>query len=211
MSELPFLLAATVSLFVVVDPVGTVPFFVALTAGYGAEDRRAIMLRAVATTGGVLAVFALLGKWLFEAYGFTLSAVEISGGILIFYMAFEMLYGNISFKISPADQEEAIAKRDELGIAPLGIPLLAGPGAIAAVMIYVGDAGSNWGDLASIFVAVLLVTLSCWVILGFGSRIFGYLGRTGITAIVRVMGLLLAAVAVQFVINGVQALGWVPS
>lgn len=207
MSAIPFLLAATASLFVVVDPIGTVPFFVALTTGYDEADRREILIRAVATTGVVLSIFVVAGKWLFAAYGFTLSAVEISGGILLFYMAFQMLYGDVSFKISAQDREEAIQKRDELAIAPLGIPLLAGPGSIATVMIYVGSAGGDFLDLVAVFVAVVAVTLASWAILHFGQRIFRYLGRVGITAIVRIMGLLLAAVAVQFVINGVQGVG----
>jgi multiple antibiotic resistance protein len=201
---LPFFLATTASLFVVVDPVGTVPFFVALTRGYDEADRRAILLRAILTVAGVLSVFVIAGKWLFQAYGFTLSAVQISGGILLFYMAFQMLYGEVGTKISAADREEAIARRDELAIAPLGIPLLAGPGSIATVMIYEGAAGGSLLAQGAVFLAVLLISLLSFVTLYFGQRIFGYLGRVGITAIVRIMGLLLAAVAVQFVINGIQ-------
>lgn len=203
-SVLIFFLAAAASLFVVVDPIGTVPFFVSLTAGYDAADRRIILLRAVLTAGIVLSVFVVAGRLLFAAYGFTLAAVQISGGILLFYLAFQMLYGEVGTKISAADREDAIRRRDELAIAPLGIPLLAGPGSIATVMIYVGSAGGSIVNEGAVFLAVLLVTVLSFLILTFGQRIFGYLGRVGITAIVRIMGLLLAAVAVQFVINGVE-------
>lgn len=201
--ELAFILAATASLFATVDPIGTLPFFVALTEGFEEEDKRVILRRAVATTGTTLAIFLIAGNFLFAAFGFTLYAMEISGGILLFLIAYDMLHGDVGKKLAPADREEAIRKRDELAIAPLGIPLLAGPGAIATVMVYVGNAQGNLTEIAGLFVAILAVTLVSFAILHFGRGIFRYLGRVGITAIIRVMGLLLGAVAVQFVINGV--------
>lgn len=203
MSELPFLLAAAASIFVTVDPIGVLPFFVSLTEGYDESDKRAILDRAVVTTGVVLVIFLLAGRWLFEAFGFTLYAVEIAGGILLFFTAYDMFHGEVGKKIPAADREEALQRRDELAIAPLGIPLLAGPGAIATVMVYTGSAGGDLIDLVGIFAAIVGVTIATFVILHFGQRIFRYLGRVGVLAIIRVMGILLAAVAVQFVINGV--------
>lgn len=201
--ELAFVLAATASLFATVDPIGTLPFFVALTEGFEEADKRVILRRAVATTGVTLVVFLVAGKYLFTAFGFTLYAMEISGGILLFLIAYDMLHGDVGKKIAPADREEAIRKRDELAIAPLGIPLLAGPGAIATVMVYVGNAKDNLFEVFGLFLAVIAVTVASFLILHFGRGIFRYLGRVGITAIIRVMGLLLGAVAVQFIINGI--------
>ncbi|MDE1822222.1 MAG: NAAT family transporter [Euryarchaeota archaeon] len=202
-AELGFLLAAAASIFATVDPIGTLPFFVALSEGFDEADKRVILKRAVATCGVTLVVFLVAGRFLFAAFGFTLWAMEISGGILLFLIAYDMLHGEVGKKIPPADREDAIRRRDELAIAPLGIPLLAGPGAIATVMVYVGNSGGDVIDLAGLFVAVIAVTLASWAILHFGQGIFRYLGRVGITAIIRVMGLLLAAVGVQFIINGV--------
>jgi multiple antibiotic resistance protein len=202
--NLPFAVAAIVSVFAIVDPAGTLPFFVALTDGFDAEDRRVVLQRAVLVLGLTLALFALFGRFLFQAFGFTLYAFEIAGGILLFLVAYEMLNGMTArTKLTEKDREEALRHRDEISIVPLGIPLLAGPGAISTVMIYEGYAGSNIFDVLSVFLAIGLTTMATWLILHFGQRIFRYLGRIGIMAISRVMGLILAAVAVQFVINGI--------
>lgn len=203
MEELAFLLAATASIFVTVDPIGTLPFFIALTDGFDKEDKRIILTRASLTTGITLSIFLVAGNFLFATFGFTLFAMEISGGVLLFLIAYGMLNGEVGKKIPNADREDAIRRRDELAIAPLGIPLLAGPGAIATVMVYVGNTNGDVVDLVGLFVAILAVTISTWAILFYGQRIFRYLGRVGVTAIIRVMGLLLGAVAVQFILNGI--------
>jgi multiple antibiotic resistance protein len=204
--SLGFFVAVTVSVFAIVDPLGTLPFFVALTERYDAADRRVIMTRAVVVLGVILTTFALVGRFLFAAFGFTLAAFEIAGGILLFLVAFDMLQGEVGrTKLSPSDREEALARRDELSIVPLGIPLLAGPGAISTVMIYEGSAGGSLFASLATFAAVAITTAATWLILRYGPRIFRSLGRVGVMAVTRVMGLLLAAIAVQFVVNGILA------
>jgi MarC family membrane protein len=196
--------AITVTIFALVDPIGALPFFVSLTEGFDEADRGIVMRRAVIVLGAVLAVFALVGRFLFAAFGLTLAAFEIAGGILLFIVAYDMLHGEITrTKLSSADREEAVARRDEISVVPLGIPLLAGPGAISTVMIYEGSAGDDPFVVLVVFVAIALTTAATFVILRFGQRIFRSLGRTGIMAMTRVLGLLLAAVGVQFVINGI--------
>ncbi len=206
MSDLGFFLAVTASVFAIVDPFGALPFFVALTQGFDAADREVVLRRAAAVVGVLLAVFALFGRFLFQAFGFTLGAFEIAGGALLFMVAYEMLHGQIgTTRLTPADREEALARRDEVSIVPLGIPLLAGPGAISTVMIYEGGAGDDpWAILAT-FLAIGITTAATLLILRYGQWFFRSLGRVGIMALSRVMGLLLAAVAVQFIINGVLA------
>jgi multiple antibiotic resistance protein len=202
-SELGFLLAVVASVFAIVDPVGTLPFFVGLTEGFSEADRELILRRAVVVCGTVLALFTLAGRFLFAAFGFTLEAFEIAGGILLFVVAYEMLRGEVTrTKLTPGDQEEARTRRDEIAVVPLGIPLLAGPGAISTVMIYEGNAGNEPFSVVATFVAVGITTVATYVILHYGQRIVRSLGRIGVMAITRVMGLLLAAVAVQFIING---------
>ena len=204
MSEVEFFLAVLVSVFAIVDPIGTLPFFVGLTQGFEAADREVILRRAVLVLGTVLGVFAVAGRFLFAAFGFTLQAFEIAGGILLFMVAFDMLRGEITAtKLTSADRDEAIARRDELSVVPLGIPLLAGPGAISTVMIYEGTAGGDVWAVAATFIAIVLVTVATFVILRLGPAIFRYLGRIGVMAVTRVIGLLLAAVGVQFVLTGV--------
>jgi len=195
-----------VSLFAIVDPVGALPFFVALTEGWDDDDRKVVMRRSVFVLGAVLTLFALLGRFLFAVFGFTLGAFEIAGGILLFYVAFDMLQGEITrTKINPQDREEAAARRDEIAVVPMGIPLLAGPGAISTVMIYEGSAAGDPWIVVATFVAILVTAVTTFVVLRLGQPILRALGRTGVMAMTRVLGLILAALGVQFVLNGVAA------
>jgi multiple antibiotic resistance protein len=199
-------LAIIVTVFAIVDPIGTLPFFVALTSGYSREDRAIILRRCVLVLGGVLTLFALFGRFLFQAFGFTLAAFEIAGGILLFMVAYDMLRGEVTrVKLTPQDRDEAIERRDELSVVPLGIPLLAGPGAISTVMIYEGSASNTPLAVLATFVAIAITTAATFFILRWGQPILNRLGRVGVMAMTRVLGLLLAAVAVQFAINGILA------
>lgn len=194
------------SIFAIVDPVGALPFFVALTDGFEEVDRRIVLRRAVLVLGGVLVLFALLGRFLFAAFGFTLGAFEIAGGILLFVVAFDMLQGEVTrTKFTAQDHEAASQRRDELAVVPLGIPLLAGPGAISTVMIYEGSAGSDPLVIVATFVAIVLTAAVTFLVLRFGQPILRAIGRVGVMAMTRVLGLILAALGVQFVLNGVVA------
>ena len=197
--------AVFVSVFAIVDPVGTLPFFVTLTDGFTPEDRAVVLRRAVFVLGGILGLFALVGRFLFAAFGFTLASFEIAGGILLFIVAYDMLSGEIGrTKLSSEDREEAIARRDEISVVPLGIPLLAGPGAISTVMIYEGNAGNDPFMILATFLAIGVTTAATFLILHYGQRILRSLGRVGVMAMTRVLGLLLAAVGVQFVVLGIE-------
>jgi multiple antibiotic resistance protein len=205
-NDLIAFVVTTVTIFAVVDPIGTLPFFAAFTQGFTESDRRAVLIRAVVVSTLILIVFALAGRYLFAAFGFTLAAFEIAGGILLFIVAYDMLRGEIGpTRLTAADRDEAIQHRDEIAVFPLAIPLLAGPGAISTVMIYAG--GSNAGPFNTLaaFVAVLVTGVATYLIFRFGQRILRAIGRVGIMALTRVLGLLLAAVAVQFVITGILA------
>ncbi len=207
MSDIAFYAAVIVSMFAIVDPLGTLPFFVALTEGFSQADRDIVLRRAVFVAGGILVGFALFGRFLFAAFGLTLAAFEIAGGILLFMVAYDMLQGEVArVKLSAQDREEAIARRDELSVMPLGIPLLAGPGAISLVMVYEGNAGSDPYLILATFVAIGITVAATYVIFRYAQRILRAIGRVGLMAMARVFGLLLAAVGVQFVVNGVLAL-----
>ena len=194
------------SIFAIVDPVGTLPFFVALTDGFSEADRRVVLRRAVLVLASVLVLFALLGRFLFALFGFTLGAFEIAGGILLFLVAFDMLQGGVTrTKFTPEDQEASANRRDEIAVVPLGIPLLAGPGAISTVMIYEGGAGSDPLAIVATFVAIVVTAGVTFLVLRFGQPILRALGKVGVMAMTRVLGLILAALGVQFVLNGVAA------
>jgi len=198
--------AIIVTVFAIVDPVGALPFFVALTEGFDEADRNVVVRRAIVVMGSVLAVFALLGRFLFAAFGFTLGAFEIAGGILLFLVAYDMLQGQITrTRVSSLDRDESIARRDEVAVVPLGIPLLAGPGAISTVMIYEGEAGSDPLVIVATFVAILVTAIATFLVFRFGQRILRAFGRVGVMAMTRVLGLILAALGVQFVISGAAA------
>jgi multiple antibiotic resistance protein len=204
--EVGFFIAVVVSVFAIVDPIGTLPFFVALTDGFSAADREIVLRRAVMVLGAILTIFAIAGRFVFAAFGFTLGAFEIAGGILLFWVAFAMLNGELTrTRLGDQDKADALARRDEVSVVPLGVPLLAGPGAISTVMIYEGSAGSDPLSILATFVAIAVTTAATFLILRFGPRILRVLGRVGIMALTRVLGLLLAAVGVQFVLDGVLA------
>jgi multiple antibiotic resistance protein len=197
--------AISVTVFALVDPIGTLPFFVALTDGFSPVDRSIVLRRAVMTMAGVLTLFALVGRFVFLAFGFTLAAFEVAGGIILFLVAYDMLRGEVTrTKLTPG--EDDAGRRNEVGIVPLGVPLLAGPGAISTVMIYEGNSGSDPLIIVATFVAIGVVTLLTYLIFRYGQRILLSFGRTGVVAMTRILGLLLAAVGVQFVAIGILGL-----
>ena len=197
-------LVSFAALFAIVDPIGMLPFFVTLTDGFAAADRAYVVRRSTIFATILLIAFALLGRYIFLLLNITIYAFEIAGGLLLFVIAFDMLFGESPrTKLTPMDRDELLSRREEVGIVPLGMPLLAGPGAISTVMIYAQSVeGSIPGSIA-LYVAILLVMVSTYIVLRLGVRIFDRVGRVGLIAISRVIGLILAAIAVQFVINGV--------
>jgi multiple antibiotic resistance protein len=202
--DIALFVAIVLSLFAIVDPLGALPFFVSLTEGFSPADRAVIVRRAVLVFGGVLTLFALLGRYLFAVFGLSLGAFEIAGGALLFVVAFDMFHGEVArVRLTAQDRDDAIARRDELSVVPLGIPLLAGPGSISVVMIYEGNAGNDPLIIVATFVAILIVAALAFVILRYGQGILRAMGRVGVMAMTRVLGLILAAVGVQFVIDGV--------
>jgi multiple antibiotic resistance protein len=203
-SDLVLGLLIFATLFVIVDPIGMLPFFVSLTEGFSPSDRAYVIRRSTVFATGLLLAFAILGRFIFVLLKFTIFSFEIAGGLLLFTIAFDMLFGESPrVKLSPLDRDEFLSRREEVGIVPLGMPLLAGPGAISSVVIYAqGSEGSLVGSL-TLYVAIILVMIFSFVTLRLGVQILDRVGRVGLVAISRVMGLLLAAIAVQFVINGV--------
>ena len=146
---------------------------------------------------------SIFGQWIFAAFGFTIPAFKIAGGILLFGVALEMLHGERSrSRLTPQEREETL-EREEVAVVPLGIPLLAGPGAITTVMIYMAHPVADTADKLFVFAGILASVLAAFFLLHYADRIFKRLGRTGTRAVGRVMGLLLAAIAIQFIIDGV--------
>lgn len=197
-------LAILVSIFAIVNPVGVIPTFLALTGSYSRKERLRVIIKATLVGLGILVLFGLAGERIFAVFDITIPAFRIAGGILIFKVAFDMLQGERP-KSDSNDQEITDAlERDSIGVTPLGVPLLTGPGAITTVMILIASTESN-GDRLLIYGACVLVFIAAFALLFAGERLFSFMGRSGLQVFTRVMGLILAALAVQFVVNGLGA------
>ncbi len=200
-----FLISALVTLVVVVDPVGLVPTFVAMTDGLPEATRRHIGLRAALIATGILAGFALGGEWLLRKLGIGLPAFRIAGGLLLFSIASEMVFG-VRIERQARTAEQAVEERvTNIAAFPLGIPLMAGPGAITAVVLLSGRANGDIAMLALLLGVVALVGAICFLVFAAAGRIGALIGVTGNVVLSRLLGVLLAAMAVQFVLDGIRA------
>lgn len=205
-SIVKFCLVALSSVFFLVDPFAAVPVFLAMTPGESRLQRRQTAVRAGLTCLIVLSVFAAAGGLIFKVFGITLPAFKIAGGVILIMIGLEMLQARTSgTKQSPEEQAEGTA-REAVGVIPLGIPMLAGPGAISTVMILIGDS-RRWWHFGAVFAAIAVSSLVSYWVLAAADRVGAYLGETGIRIMTRLMGLLLTALAVQFIINGFADLG----
>jgi multiple antibiotic resistance protein len=194
-----FGLAALVTLLVVVDPPGVVPLFVALTENEP-ERRRAILTRAVLIAFGVALFFLIAGRTVLSYLGVTVHAFSISGGILLFVTAMPMLFGQRGGLQSPQSKERP---SEDISVFPLAMPLLSGPGTIATILLLTSQAGNDARKFSAIGVAIAIVFLVSFISLYLGSRLMRLLGEGGVHIATRVMGIVLAALAVQYVLNGI--------
>jgi multiple antibiotic resistance protein len=198
-----FGLVAFGSVFSIVDPIAALPVYLALTGREDSVAKHQTALRAAMTCLLVLCLFAAVGPAVFRFFGITIPAFRIAGGLLLFRVALDMLHAKVSSTKTTHDEEVDAAGRTDVGVIPVGIPLLSGPGAIASVMMLAGKAQSPTQHLA-LFLAITLVAILCWLVLRFASFTAKLLGTTGMNLIGRIMGLILAAVAVEFVLEGVR-------
>jgi multiple antibiotic resistance protein len=202
-----FSMLALSSIFFLVDPFAALPTFLAVTAGSDKGRRRRMAWKASLTALVVLSAFALAGQYIFRLFGITLPAFEIAGGVILLLIGLDMLNAKRSETQETEPETEAAAVKEDAGIVPLGIPMLAGPGSITSVMVLVGQAQGNWKLLASILGAIALTAAICYLVLGNSDRVASMLGDTGVRILVRIMGLLLVALAVQYFVNGMVDLG----
>ncbi len=204
---LQFALIAFTSIFVLVDPVAAVPTFLAMTGGQSRARRRHMAVRAAWTCFGVLLLFSLAGTFIFHLFGITLAAFKIAGGLILGIIGLDMLQAKRSpTKETPGEAVEG-SEKDDVGIIPLGIPMLAGPGSISSVMVLMSQ-NTDWPHAAIIVAAIGATAATAFVILAAADRVSSYLHETGIRILTRMMGLLLTAIAVQFVLNGLKDAGF---
>jgi multiple antibiotic resistance protein len=195
-------LSAFVTLFVTIDPPGLAPLFLGITAGMSRSQRRRIGMRASLIAFGVLVLFAVAGTAILSLFGITIHSFRIAGGLLLFFIAFEMIFERRQ------DRHERSAERAvtedqirNIAVFPLAIPLIAGPGAISATILLSGTYSEAWER--AILIAIVAVNLAAaWLVFLVAERIDRFLGATGRIVLTRLLGLILAALAVQFVIDG---------
>ena len=206
-----FSLLALSSIFFLVDPFAAIPSFLAITESADAARRRRMARKGAITCFIVLTSFAVAGQFIFRMFGITLPAFEIAGGLILLLIGLDMLEARRSpTQETHGDTEEAAAKEDA-GIVPLGIPMLAGPGAISSVMVLVGQAPSLLGwQMGAIFGSITVTAVVTYFVLAAAGRVREVMGETGIRILVRIMGLLLVALAMQYFVNGITDLGIIP-
>jgi len=204
-----YMITALVTMFVVIDPIAIAPLFLALTTGMTAAQRRRLAWRSVGVAGIILLIFAISGEAVLGFIGISMPAFRVAGGILLFITALDMLFERRTKRREGTAEQADDDDHDDPSVFPLAIPLIAGPGAIASVILLVGEKPGGEG-----LVTILAITALTLVVMGLTMQASGYLeraiGKTGINVITRLLGMLLAALSVQFVLDGLTAFGFGP-
>jgi multiple antibiotic resistance protein len=205
-----FAIRAFVTFFTIIDPVGLAPVVIALTVNLNDQQRNAIVTRAVIISAIIIAFFALVGRFLLDRLGINLYAFNIAGGALLFLVAVDMLFGRPSGTRETKTEADEALTRGDISVFPLAIPMIAGPGTIATTILYVGLAQPNVVDLLSVAGAIIISLLAAWIVMRSSLWIVRHTGRTGILVLSRILGILLAALAVQFILNGIATFAHLP-
>lgn len=200
-----FTIQAFVTFFTIIDPVGLAPVVIGLTADLSDTQRRRIVTRSVLISAGIIAFFALVGRFLLNSLGINLYAFNIAGGALLFLVAVDMLFGRQSGARETRQEQEEAMSREDISVFPLAIPMIAGPGTIATTILYVGEAVPNIYELLAVAAAIISALFAAWVVMRSSLWIVRRVGRTGILVLSRILGVLLAALAIQFILNGIAA------
>ncbi|MDR1325269.1 MAG: MarC family protein [Treponema sp.] len=207
------------TMFIVIDPIGLVPLYIGLSSRVEPERKKRIIRSAVCISFGVLLGFILLGKHILALLGIEVGSFFIAGGIMLFIVSMEMLFGKPNqSKVSSREQSGAPGGEEDgqsMAVFPLAIPMLAGPGSITAIILYTGSAGDTKETgsitmMVMLILALLIIMAIVWIALRASELILRILGKTGVSVLERIMGLLLSGLSVQFVYDGIVRLGLIP-
>lgn len=203
-----FLITSFATLFVIIDPIGLLPIFIALTPGMSSAQRRSIALRACGVAFSILALFAFFGEAVLGFIGISMPAFRIAGGALLFLTALDMLFERrTKRREDQAHESEEYDPDSDPSVFPLAIPLIAGPGSIATVILLAGQTPGLQGTVLVLGVA-LTVLISAMLLFLAGNLLERALGKVGITVVTRLLGMLLAALSIQFILDGLKAFGF---
>ena len=201
--NLEFFILCFSSLFALINPIGNVPIFITITEHYTMQERSKIALKSVVFSFVVLIAFALIGDLIFSFYGITIHAFRIAGGILLFKISLDMVESKRSrTRTTPSEVEEAEGK-DEVAYTPLGIPLIAGPGSIASIMILSSEA-QNYLDKITVFLSLAIVLLITFITFKMSKILSNYFGKSGLRIMQRIMGLILMVISIEFILKGIK-------
>ncbi|GHO87715.1 MarC family protein [Dictyobacter formicarum] len=201
--SLTFTISAFVTFFTVIDPVGLAPVVVGLTSHFTNAQRNVIVARATLISAGIILFFAVVGRYLLDRLGIELYAFNISGGALLFLVAVDMLFGRQSGARETKAEEEEAMTREDISVFPLAIPMIAGPGTIATTILYIGQATPHPASLISVAAAIISALFLAWLAMRSCTWIIKHVGKTGILVLSRILGIMLAALAIQFMLNGI--------
>jgi multiple antibiotic resistance protein len=202
-------ITAVSAVFFIVDPFAATPAFLGMTVGYEHARRKQMARRAALTCLVILSVFATVGKYLFRLFGITLPAFKFAGGLLLLLVALDMLQARRSRTRETPEEQSDACEIEDVGIIPMGIPMLAGPGSISTVMVLVGQA-PRWRDAIPVLVGIGITSLVCYIVLASADRVEAVLGEIGIRIVTRLMGLMLTAIAFQFFVSALVDLRVIP-
>lgn len=205
MTDWPALFKITIALFAIVNPIGSVPIFISATHGWSDADRANTARTVAFTVFIVLTVSAFLGDTILDFFGVTIPSFQVGGGILLMLIAISMMHGKQSGTRQTPEEAQTLAEREVIAIVPLSIPLLAGPGAISS-MIIAAQQNSSFAGHLSLIVPILIISAIIWLVLKLAVAISSRLGTIGINIVTRLMGLILAAMAVEFIAHGLNGL-----
>lgn len=205
MIDWAYLFKIGLALFAIVNPIGSVPIFISATQGWPAEARERTAQTATITVFLVLVSSVFFGERILDFFGISIPSFQVGGGILLMLIAISMLQGKASHVRQTPEEAQEVADRDVIAVVPLSIPLLAGPGAISSMIIAAQQTGNFWGHV-SLIMPVTVVCLLIWTTLRLSVNIAHRLGNIGINIVTRLMGLVLAAMAVEFIAHGIHGL-----
>jgi multiple antibiotic resistance protein len=200
-----FVATAFATAFTIIDPVGMIPLTVSVTAGATPARRAAIVRQAILVAAVVILIMGVVGKRILESLGITLPAFTIAGGALLFLISVDMLFGRRTGTKQTPEEEREGAESANPAVFPLAVPMIAGPGTIATVLVLVTLAGSDREKLAVVFAAYASALAVAWICMRLSTQMLRVIGTTGIHVVTRLFGILLSALAVQFVLNGLAA------
>jgi multiple antibiotic resistance protein len=200
MDQLTIILLYFTSFFTLMNPIGTMPVYLTMTSDLSKAQRRATALKAVLTAGFALILFAILGRYLFDFFGISVAGLKVVGGILFFFIGYDMLNARLSrMKMT---EEEAEQYADDISITPLGIPMIAGPGAITNAIVLMGDAADFTGKALVIISIILVLVVVLLTFLG-AVGITKFIGEKGNKIMMKLMGLIVMVIAVEFFFSGI--------